>query len=181
MNWFVERLVQLVTPPRSQGVSPNWAEVERSMGFELPDDYKELVTLYGPGKFDDFLAVFQPQHPVSRLNLSSAIADAAEVLREYQASGEVLPVPVEQLLAIAFTDNGDTVYWVREPRGLPDHWRIAVNGARDFDDWHLFDGGLAHFLTSVLSREWTVPAFADDFPYPDKAPVFKSYDRRAES
>jgi hypothetical protein len=147
------------------------------MGFELPDDYKELVTLYGPGKFDDFLAVFQPGHPIPLLDFSDAVAGASEVLREYESSGEVLPAAVDRLLAIALTDNGDTVYWVRDPTEFPDRWRIAVNGARDFNEWHLFDGSLVHFLVSVLSGEWVVPAFAEDFPYPDKAPAFRPYDR----
>jgi hypothetical protein len=177
VNLFVEQLVQLVPPPRRQSVSPIWAEVEGSMGFELPGDYKELAALYGPGKFDDFLVIFHPRHPVSRLNLSPAVTEAAEVLREFEASGEVLPAPADQLLAIALTDNGDTVYWVREPSGSPDRWRIAVNGARDFDEWHLFDGCLAQFLVSVLSRAWVVPAFAEDFPWPDRAPVFTPRDR----
>ncbi|MEV4818103.1 hypothetical protein [Micromonospora tulbaghiae] len=70
------------------------------------------------------------------------------------------------------TDNGDTAYRVREPGDAPDRWRIAVNGARDFGEWHLFDGCLAHFLVAVLNREGVVPAFPDDFPYPDVTPTF---------
>jgi hypothetical protein len=177
MNRFVERLVQLVPPPLRQSVLPNWPALEGVIGFDLPGDYKELVTVYGPGKFDDFLAVFQPRHPIALLNFPDAAVAASEVLRQYESSGEVLPAAVEKLLAIAITDNGDTVYWMREPGESPDRWRIAVNGARDFDEWHLFDGCLAHFLVSVLSREWVVPVFAEDFPYPDRVPVFKSYGR----
>ncbi|MCO1615133.1 hypothetical protein M8C11_10420 [Micromonospora sp. CPM1] len=46
---------------------------------------------------------------------------------------------------------------------------------RDFDEWHLFDGCLAHFLVAVLNREGVVPAFPDDFPYPDVTPTFTPY------
>ncbi|MBU8859413.1 MULTISPECIES: SMI1/KNR4 family protein [unclassified Micromonospora] len=175
MNRYVEQLVQSVPPP-ARRVPQDWPAVERSLGFELPGDYKDLVDQYGPGKFDDFLAVLTPGHPVPRLDLSYGIAEAADVLREYLSSGESLPASVEQLLAVALTDNGDTVYWVRGPDGSPEQWRTAVNGARDFGEWHLFDGGLAHFLLAVLNRELVVPAFADDFPYPDAAPTFTPYD-----
>ncbi|WP_203897692.1 hypothetical protein [Virgisporangium aliadipatigenens] len=115
------------------------------------------------------------------MNFPDAAAGASEVLSKYESSGEVLPAAVERLLAIAVTDNGDTVYWVREPDEFPDRWRVAVNGARDFDEWHLFDGGLVHFLVSVFSREWVAPVFPEDFPYPDKPPVFKPYERRIVS
>ncbi|MEU4421068.1 SMI1/KNR4 family protein [Actinoplanes sp. NPDC024001] len=176
LNEFVERLVALVPPPppRSQVDLPDWDEVERTLGFPLPEDYKELVNLYGPGTFDDFLVVFQPNSSSQYSELTHAIAEGADSLRSYADSGEALPVPIDQLLAIAGTDNGDTVYWVREPGASPDRWRIGVNGARDFDEWYLYESGLAQFLVSVLSREWVVPAFPEDFPYPDRAPVFNS-------
>jgi hypothetical protein len=175
MDRFLERLTQLVPPPSRQGSLPDWAAVERSMGFRLPSDYRELAYAYGPGKFDDFLALFHPQHPIQRLDIVHGGREGEAVLREYEASGETLPAPVDRLWTIATTDNGDSLYWIREPVESPDHWGIAVNGARDFDDWQLFDRCLTDFLVSVLSGDLTVSAFPEDFPYPDKAPVFVPY------
>ncbi|MEU9512004.1 hypothetical protein [Micromonospora sp. NPDC048169] len=176
MNRYVERLVRMVPPPARLSAPPDWPAVERSLDSALPGDYKDLVDRYGPGKFDDFLALLAPGHPVARLDLARGVAEAAEVLRAYASSGEALPAPVDGLTAVALTDNGDTVYWVRDPGDAPDRWRIAVNGARDFDEWHLFDGCLAHFLVDVLNREAVVTAFPDDFPYPGAAPTFTSHD-----
>ncbi|MEW2590768.1 hypothetical protein AB0893_10155 [Micromonospora aurantiaca] len=175
MNRYVERLARMMPPPPRSSAPPNWPAVERSLGFALPGDYTDFVDRYGPGRFDDFLAVLAPGHPVPRLDLAHGVPEAAETLRAYASSGEALPAPVDGLTAVALTDNGDTVYWVREPGDAPDRWRIAVNGARDFDEWHLFDGCLAHFLVAVLNRESVVPAFPDDFPYPDVAPIFTPY------
>ncbi|MEV5628951.1 hypothetical protein [Micromonospora tulbaghiae] len=175
MNRYVERLARMVPPPARPSATPNWPAVERSLGFALPGDYKDLVDRYGPGKFDDFLAVLAPDHPVPRLDLARGVAEAAETSRAYAPSGEALPAPVDGLTAVALTDNGDTVYWLREPGRAPDRWRIAVNGARDFDEWHLFDGCLAHFLVAVLDREFVVSALPGDFPYPDVTPTFTTY------
>ena len=147
----------MMPPPPRSSAPPNWPAVERSLGFALPGDYKDLVDRYGPGRFDDFLAVLAPGHPVPRLDLVHGVAEAADTLRVYASSGEALPAPVDGLTAVAWTDNGDTVYWLRDPGSPPDRWRIAVNGARDFDEWHLFDGCLAHFLVAVLNREWWCP------------------------
>ncbi len=173
MNAFVERLTRTVQPPVPQEVLPDWDEVEGALGFGLPTDYKELVDVYGPGKFDDFLVVLQPGHKVPRLDLLNSVTETAELLNAYESSGETLPAPADQLLAVGLTDNGDTLYWVRDSLESPDKWRVAVNGARDFDDWFLFDGCLSHFLAAVLSRELVVPSLAGDFPYPDKAPVYR--------
>jgi hypothetical protein len=181
VNRFVERLAELIPPPTVYGDPLDWDAVQRSIGFELPEDYKEIVALYGPGKFDDFLVVFLPGSPFRRSELSNALAEGLEMLRQFEASGEVLPGPIDQLLAIAGTDNGDSVYWVRQPGESPDRWRIGVTGARDFDEWHLYDGCLAQFLVDVFSRELVVPAFPDDFPYPDTAPVFLPYGSRTNS
>ncbi|MET9298386.1 hypothetical protein ABZX66_03605 [Micromonospora aurantiaca] len=175
MNRYVERLARMMPPPPRSSAPPNWPAVERSLGFALPGDYKDLVDRYGPGRFDDFLAVLVPGHPVPRLDLVHGVAEATETLRAYASSGEALPAPVDGLTAVALTDNGDTVYWLRDPGSPPDRWRIAVNGARDFGEWHLFDGCLAHFLVAVLNRESVVPGFPGDFPYPDVAPIFTPY------
>jgi len=172
MNVFVERLTRAIEPPARERVRTDGAEVESTLGFELPEDYKELVDLYGPGSFDDFLGVFRPHHPVPHLDLLLSVRETAALLAAYEASGEALPAPAGRLLAVALTDNGDTLYWVRDPLESPDQWGIAVNAARDFDDWFLFDGCLSHFLAAVLGRELVVPQLAEDFPYPDKTPVF---------
>ncbi|WP_306208844.1 hypothetical protein [Actinoplanes sp. RD1] len=172
MNGHVERLTRAVRPPPRQEVRPDWDEVRSALGFGLPADYMELVDRYGPGRFDDFLAIFQPHHEVPRLDLLNAVTETAELLEAYESSGETLPAPADRLLAVGLTDNGDTLYWVRDPREDPDQWRIAVNAARDFDEWFVFDGCLSAFLAAVLSRELVVPVLAGDFPYPDRAPVY---------
>ncbi|GAA2532007.1 SMI1/KNR4 family protein [Winogradskya humida] len=172
MNGHVERLTRAVAPPPRQEPLPDWAGVESTLGFGLPGDYKELVDVYGPGKFDDFLAILQPHHEVQRLDLLHSVKETAELLEAYESSGETLPAPADRLLAVGLTDNGDTLYWLRDPLESPDQWRVAVNAARDFDEWFVFEGCLSDFLAAVLSRELVVPVLADDFPYPDKTPVY---------
>lgn len=58
------------------------------------------------------------------------------------------------------TDNGEYLFWVTEPADAPEKWAIAANEARG-PRWYIYDGGLADFLTAVLSGRETVPLFPD--------------------
>lgn len=39
-------------PNEAQG---DWEQVESTIGLTLPEDYKNLITEYGTGRFSDFL------------------------------------------------------------------------------------------------------------------------------
>ncbi|MEU0405475.1 histone-like nucleoid-structuring protein Lsr2 [Streptomyces sp. NPDC006197] len=79
------------------------------------------------------------------------------------------------------TDNGEYLFWLTDPAGVPEEWTIAANEARG-PRWYAYGGGLADFLTAVLSGRETVPLFPDSFltqgafftpttPAPTPAPV----------
>lgn len=149
--------MHLVPPPADAGREIDWDAVEAGLGTRLPRDYKALVEIYGPGFFDNFLTVFQPVTPFLTIELAYQAKRSAEIL----ARPELMPV--------AGTDNGDRLYWVREPAGEPDAWTITGNGARN-TKWPRFPGGLTAFLHAVLSGEVRFEIFPDAFP--SRAPVF---------
>jgi hypothetical protein len=153
----LDDLVTLVRPPADVHVEVEWAAVEGNLGTRLPADYKGLVQTYGPGAFDDFLSVFQPVTPFLTLELAYQARRGAEIHGR------------DELMAVAGTDNGDTLYWVKHPADEPDAWTITGNGARN-DQWPRFDGGLAAFLHAVLSGALRFPIFPNGFPR--QSPVF---------
>jgi hypothetical protein len=170
------RLGSLAPPPANRPVRPDWAGPETRLGLQLPRDYQALVETYGAGKFDDYLVVYTPGSPRDTIDLECQLASGTKRLAYHQAHNEQLPYPPEDLLQIAGTDNGESIYWARTPGARPDDWTIVVNAARDWEDWPAFNGGLVEFLVAVFSAEYQCSAFPEDFPSTTLPLTFTSYD-----
>ncbi len=163
-------------PPAHQSIRPDWAGVQARLGLHLPRDCRALVETYGAGKFDDYLVVYTPGGPRDTIDLEGRLASGAERLAYYQAHGEKLPHRPEDLLEIAGTDNGESVYRARTPGSGPDDWTIVVNAAREWEDWPAFNGGLVEFLAAVFASEYRCSARPEDFPGTSLPSSFASYD-----
>lgn len=155
--------------------APVWRDVASQLGEMLPSDYVELVESYGPGSFDDFLWVFQPESSRQAIDLVSQARTQLQALRDLQAGGEPIPYNVaegeSELLPWAVTDSGDTCYWVMRPGKSPDDWTVVVNESRG-PTWEEFSGGVSEFLLAVLTGRHRSSVFPEDFPSPD--PHFSS-------
>lgn len=154
-------LVQICPPPPGP-VSVDWGAVESAVGAELPADYKQLATVYGPGKFCEYLWVHHPHGPTEWVDLRGPLpATLRRRLRQDRATG-AFPVPhdPDNLFVCGVTDNGEYLFWVTDPADDPDAWRIAVNQARG-PGWYTFDGGLVAFLAAAFSGRIEVPLFPD--------------------
>jgi SMI1-KNR4 cell-wall len=171
-------LMQLVPPPAEvSDAAVDWEQLEASLGVELPGDYKWLISTYGPGKFDDFLYVLQPTSPFGPIRLEESAQRSTEIL-EQLATGqrEVLPYAPRELMPVAKTDNGDTVYWVKKLGVDPGSWIIVGNGARNAK-WPEFNGGIVDFLMAVLSGSRRFEIFPRSFP--SAHPLFEKLPERS--
>jgi SMI1-KNR4 cell-wall len=59
----IEKLIVLVPPPENpvdNGTPEMWGEVEQSLGFALPEDYKQLINTYGAGWFAGWIHINSP-------------------------------------------------------------------------------------------------------------------------
>lgn len=156
-------LVDLVPPPPTPH-HIDWPGVERVLAFRLPADYKSVIEAYGPGQYDQFLTLLQPVSPFLTIDLGHHAKRQGEILAQLRASGqEDIPFTENELLPVAVTDNGDTVYWVLENPSDPQSWTITGNEARN-TVWPRFPGGIADFLLAVLTRRTSFPIFPRDFP-----------------
>jgi hypothetical protein len=72
-----EDLLRLAPPPGGEPEPPpvDWARLESSLGASVPSDYKWLVEAYGPGTFDHFLYVLQPESVFEPLQLVRSARD----------------------------------------------------------------------------------------------------------
>lgn len=133
---MLERL-RLLLPPPADPVEPGrpdgWAEVERALGTGLPSDFKAFTEVYGSGKVDDFLYLFNPFASGEDGNL---LVEKDRVLAAYSQTRAKFPdrlllPPFPEpggVLPLGRTDNGDELYWVTE--GHPDRWPVALLESR---------------------------------------------------
>lgn len=167
MTTALERLATLIPPPRRPQTQPEWNRVERTLHVALPDDYKSLVEVYGPGAIDGFLWILQPVDDNDFLDLLAQRTVRREALRELRRHGEAIPHAIdsgnEAILPWAITENGDVVYWVTDPRDQPYDWHIVVNEARG-PLWERFEGSATEFLEAVVARSFVPTSFPSDFP-----------------
>jgi hypothetical protein len=172
----VERLRQIAEPPEQPTRTVDWTAVESGLGHRLPRDYKELVDVYGPGCFDEFIHIYQPHSPLRAVDLAYQSERAIWALKTLREGGEEIPYGLEdpvRLLPWGRTDNGDVCYWFMHEPEDPDSWPVVVNAARD-SRWVEYIGGVASFLADTLSRSFAVAVFPDDFP--SEEPFFEPYD-----
>jgi SMI1 / KNR4 family (SUKH-1) len=133
---MLERLRLLLPPPTNpvERARPDgWAKVEAALGTRLPDDFKAFTELYGSGKVDDFLYLFNPFAAGQDGNL---LFEKDRVLAAYTQTRakfpQRLPLPPFPepggMLPLGRTDNGDELYWVA--LGDPGDWPVALLASR---------------------------------------------------
>ncbi|ELS58532.1 Lsr2 family DNA-binding protein [Streptomyces viridochromogenes] len=131
--------------------------------MQLPTDYKELATAYGPGRFADYLQVYHPHGPTPYVDLTGPMPAIIrnQLQKDHNQGTHPVPYSPQRLFAMGSTDNGEYLFWITSPSNAPDRWRIAVNEARG-PRWFTFDGTLTQFLVSVLNGTTSVPQFPVD-------------------
>ena len=165
----IENFTRVLRPPATpieNGSAEEWAIIERHIGTELPQDYKDFVNTFGTGYIGAFIWIFNPFARKPTLNLPSQIRVRLDALREIkqQLPGDVsyrlFPEP-GGLLPCGATGNGDCLYWLTGDN--PDKWPILVNESRG-PDWARFNMGVTDFLAGVLRRDIVCNIFPPDFP-----------------
>jgi len=69
-------LAKLISPPSSPNEAPQqneWPQIETQLGTSLPADYKDLISLYGTGKIDNFFGIFNPSSQNENINLATQL------------------------------------------------------------------------------------------------------------
>jgi hypothetical protein len=172
----IDDLVSVVSPPQGGWYGEiEWADVERQLGCALPVDYKDVIRLYGPGHFSQFIHIYQPSSDLPAIDLVAQAGDSLWALKYLRESGEPMPYRLDdpaEMLAFGRTDNGDILFWRRIDLGSPEKWTVLAKEPRG-EEWFEFLGGMSEFLAGVLTRRVVVPFFPRRFP--SMAPAFESY------
>ncbi|MFI8239063.1 histone-like nucleoid-structuring protein Lsr2 [Streptomyces sp. NPDC085866] len=162
MTSSIDDLVRLCPPPTAPP-SVDWAAAEARLGMPLPADYKRLASVYGPGRFADFIHIYHPLGYTQYVDLTGPMPACIREQLQKDCEQGTHPVPYDpqRLSPMGVTDNGEYLFWASAPPDSPDAWQIAVNEARG-PRWFTFAGTLTAFLVAVLSGETAVPMFPKD-------------------
>jgi hypothetical protein len=180
MPTYVERLTTMVPPPkepRDAGTPSAWSEVEAKLGLTLPDDYKQIVALYGTGQWQGFWFMLTPftENRFLNLWLQSQTGDAGQTskldaeryirdsLPDFGYPHPIYPEP-GGILPWASTDNGGNFFWLT--KGPSDGWNTIYYADRSFE-FQEYDLSCSRLLFGAVSGE--IPIFAeelgDDYEY----------------
>jgi hypothetical protein len=164
---MLERLRRLLPPPGKPveaGRPDGWPAVEATLGTGLPSDFKGFTELYGSGKIDDFLYLFNPFAQGQDGNL---LAERDRVLAAYRQTRARFPErltlpPFPEpggVLPLGRTDNGDELYWVTQ--GQPDGWPVALLASRAaLQEVHPMP--VTGFLAALAANQLTSRVLPDD-------------------
>lgn len=139
-RFTVDDLIGLAPPPewRIDAGSPGaWADVERTLGTALPDDYKLIINVYGSGNFNDLFFLFHPfdsqgesgnliNQALRRDCFGLSYLDHYEEIRSISPDScpfATFPEP-GGLLPMGGTMNGGSAFWLTE--GGPDDWPLVL-------------------------------------------------------
>jgi hypothetical protein len=164
---MLERLRLLLPPPTDpveRGRPDGWAKVEAALDTGLPGDFKAFTEVYGSGKVDDFLYLFNPFAAGQDGNL---LFERDRVLAAYTQTRakfpQRLPLPPFPepggVLPLGRTDNGDELYWVTA--GDPGDWSVALLQSRAASQ-EIHRMPVAGFLAALAAGDLQTQVLPDD-------------------
>ncbi|MFC9931738.1 hypothetical protein [Streptomyces sp. NPDC127190] len=122
----------------------DWAAVEADLGTALPADYKEIVGLFGPGGFDDYVDLLIPG--VLGMDLVVWARTAAQYSGLFEPY-DCYPAP-QGLLRWGSSEQELDFVWQTGVGDGPDDWPVLVG---EFGAWERYDCGMGEFLVRMLA------------------------------
>ncbi|MFJ8044088.1 hypothetical protein ACIRBX_26660 [Kitasatospora sp. NPDC096147] len=161
-------MADLLGPPAHQPAQVPWeSATDAHPDLRFPTDYRWLIDTYGSIRIHEDLAVSGPMstsfYGEGFAGFLAMTADAygqAELVHEEpRFPHETTPEPPYPM----FPDSGGLLSWGSDTLGNsyfwltqdpdPDNWPVVVFFG-EAEVWDVFDGGLAAFLTALLTGEY---------------------------
>jgi hypothetical protein len=146
----INDLLKLISPPDKPVECKNgvkWKQAQKSLDTDLPNDFLEIATHYGSGRFCDFLGILNPLSP----DFESSVTYLLGVLRDVKESRHY-PYSVfpdrPGLLPCGGDDNGNMLHWLTE--GDANDWPVILESHEG--ELERFDMSLTTFLSKVFSN-----------------------------
>jgi hypothetical protein len=151
----VTELSRIIPPPRKPlgvGTLKQWKNIEKEIGIDFPEDYREFIFLYGTGNFANFFGIMNP----FRDNWRDEIRWRCDNLRSHRTyDAKEVPFPVypeaEGLFPWGADVNGNEYYWLT--KGTPDRWTTFQND-ESAAPWIEFKDSMTAFLVKALKNQY---------------------------
>ncbi len=161
---YLSKLKKLISPPQKpifNGSELLISMTTQKIGFKLPDDYFELINLYGVGMFCDCITIYNPFiYNDSYYNLFASIQrERAAYLNWKEAEEETI-----ELLKNYLSENPTKVSKITIPakKNFPFNFYPDCGGLFPFGDL----GDLEYNLYwNTSSNPWTIIVYDDDKYY----------------
>lgn len=167
-----DNLAVLIPPPTDGVAVPvDWASTADRLGFTPPEDYRQIVSTYGPGLFCGEISVWIPDD-TEHEDLFSCIPHAHDALTEWRehfvrdATQWVDPGGVRQPVILGdsptpFTawgggGSGAYFYWYRIGDD-PNEWPVVSADMRN-DDYLFHRDGIAAFIIAYVTGQYEAVA-----------------------
>jgi hypothetical protein len=153
----VSELVSLVPPPATPvAASGDWNKVEAELKQRLPDDYKEIISIYGAGRFCRMISIASPfVRPISALKFWTDWVDFYRDLTSYgvDVPYDLFPACPGLLPCGSYTDSNN-INWLTAPAG--EKWRLIYYSRSDgFID--VGPTSLADFVVRIITGSTGLP------------------------
>jgi hypothetical protein len=169
----IETLLKVLPPPDKPTYvfEGPWEVIETQLRTPLPQDYKDLVRLYGLGIFFGSVKLF---HPAGQNIADSIVLNALDFQRANEDNPDAPTYPRPGGLLICGTTVNrdyickDYICWLT--RGAtPEEWPIVVWNIGPFcdkEEFTVFEGDLTDFLAGIAERGGVFPGYARE-EHPD--------------
>ena len=178
----IEQLRSIIPPPSSPvfaGDANAWQDVENELGITLPNDYKQLINLYGVGCFGGFvwpLNPFVPRfHEASpfRLEAGTNMMKLFETVR-LEDPDAFPPFPAHPspngLLPWGVDDTGGLQGWLTN--GNPNNWDTIILDNDWSEEFYQYKTSATGFLVGWLTGSIKI-SFYPEYLLPE--PIFQPY------
>ncbi|MGW0886252.1 SMI1/KNR4 family protein [Streptomyces sp. NPDC002671] len=137
----------------------DWEATQQRLGQVLPQDYKDLVDVYGGGEFYGHIDFLSPPPTLPDSELVTFNRGYMDDLFSLWAISDNRKCPaelaVDDLLLVvwAVTIDSDTISWLVRPGVPPEEWPVVVLHA-DLEDCEIYSMTCTEFLAGLFARDF---------------------------
>jgi hypothetical protein len=169
----IETLIKAVPPPAAPTYAFHgpWEPIEAELRTPLPQDYKDLIRLYGFGTFMGHLSVNGPTVPYDHCRLVPEAFAVQQMFVNDSPHIRMYPQP-GGLLACGNVQDVGYLFWLT--RGPVDEWPIVIwdHDASEEDELKLFEFDLTDFLAGLITGDIPIDNSPENIEWFREQPPF---------
>ncbi len=169
----IKNLIAALPPPAAPAFAFNgsWETIEAELGTPLPEDYKDIVRVYGDGVYLNLLFAYMPIGESDHVTLIPQVYRVQKIFSEDY--GPLMYPRPGGLLGCGETHDGDYIFWLT--RGPVSEWPIVVwdRGASEEEKFTTFECDLTDFIAGLVTGSLRFPGFGDEEVLSDCDQLFR--------